>query len=86
MIKSIQHGHVCAMVSHPSAALSPSVSLVIHDQERQDGEKDYAIWAFLLSRQDTSMVGGYSSCKDTRSPSAAPLSLLPSQSSVSLYQ
>ena len=66
MIKCIQHGHVYAMLSHPSAALSPSVSLVIHDQEPQDGGgNDRAISASLPSRrpsrQDTSMVGVYSS-------------------------
>ena len=63
MIKCIQHGHVYAMLSHPSAALSPSVSLVIHDQEPQDGGgNDHAISASLPSRrpsrQDTSTVGG----------------------------
>ena len=65
MIKCIQHGHVYAMLSHPSAAFSTSVSLVIRDQEPQDGGNDRAISASLPSRrpsrQDTSMVGAYSS-------------------------
>ena len=56
---------VYAMLSHPSAAFSPSVSIVIRDQEPQDGGNDHAISASLPSRrpsrQDTSMVGAYSS-------------------------